>query len=142
MKIGVIGGGAWGTALAQVAAQGGGVTLWAREPDADTRRAALAERGLAELGFERLDLLRPGLLLGERGERRLAEGLGQRLAPLAAIAGLVIAFFALGWPGLAGSFDRSTLSPTVKSRISSWPMPPLAIEATEAKTKVSCPPLP
>lgn len=42
-----------------------------------------AERGLAELGFERLDLLRPGLLLGERGERRLAEGLGQRLAPLA-----------------------------------------------------------
>lgn len=42
-----------------------------------------AERGLAELGFERLDLLRPGLLLGERGERRFAEGLGQRLAPLA-----------------------------------------------------------
>jgi glycerol-3-phosphate dehydrogenase (NAD(P)+) len=34
MKIGVIGGGAWGTALAQVAAQGGEpVTLWAREPE-------------------------------------------------------------------------------------------------------------
>ncbi|WP_066798225.1 NAD(P)H-dependent glycerol-3-phosphate dehydrogenase [Sphingomonas soli] len=33
MKIGVIGGGAWGTALAQVAAQGGPVTLWAREPE-------------------------------------------------------------------------------------------------------------
>ena len=34
MKIGVIGGGAWGTALAQVAAHGGrAVTLWAREPD-------------------------------------------------------------------------------------------------------------
>ena len=33
MKIGVIGGGAWGTALAQVAARGGEVTLWAREPD-------------------------------------------------------------------------------------------------------------
>ena len=32
MKIGVIGGGAWGTALAQVAARGGKpVTLWARE---------------------------------------------------------------------------------------------------------------
>lgn len=42
-----------------------------------------AERGLAELGFERLDLLRPGLLLGQRAERRFAEGLGQRLAPLA-----------------------------------------------------------
>lgn len=34
MKIGVIGGGAWGTALAQVAAQDGApVMLWAREPD-------------------------------------------------------------------------------------------------------------
>ncbi len=34
MKIGVIGGGAWGTALAQVAAHDGSdVLLWAREPD-------------------------------------------------------------------------------------------------------------
>jgi glycerol-3-phosphate dehydrogenase (NAD(P)+) len=33
MKIGVIGGGAWGTALAQVAANGGPVLLWAREPE-------------------------------------------------------------------------------------------------------------
>ena len=34
MKIGVIGGGAWGTALAQVAAHGGrDVTLWAREAE-------------------------------------------------------------------------------------------------------------
>lgn len=33
MKIGVIGGGAWGTALAQVAARGGPVTLWAREAE-------------------------------------------------------------------------------------------------------------
>jgi len=34
MKIGVIGGGAWGTALAQVAAHGGEpVVLWAREPE-------------------------------------------------------------------------------------------------------------
>jgi glycerol-3-phosphate dehydrogenase (NAD(P)+) len=34
MRIAVIGGGAWGTALAQVAARGGeAVTLWAREPE-------------------------------------------------------------------------------------------------------------
>ena len=33
MRIGVIGGGAWGTALAQVAAAGGPVLLWAFEPD-------------------------------------------------------------------------------------------------------------
>ena len=32
-KIGVIGGGAWGTALAQVAAAGGDVLLWAREAE-------------------------------------------------------------------------------------------------------------
>lgn len=36
MKIGVIGGGAWGTALAQVAARVGPVTLWAREHDVVT----------------------------------------------------------------------------------------------------------
>lgn len=33
MRIGVIGGGAWGTALAQVAARGGEVLLWVREPE-------------------------------------------------------------------------------------------------------------
>ena len=33
MKIGVLGGGAWGTALAQVAAQRGEALLWAREPE-------------------------------------------------------------------------------------------------------------
>jgi glycerol-3-phosphate dehydrogenase (NAD(P)+) len=33
VTIGVIGGGAWGTALAQVASAGGGVLLWAREPE-------------------------------------------------------------------------------------------------------------
>ena len=33
MRIGVIGGGAWGTALAQVAAEGGETLLWARETE-------------------------------------------------------------------------------------------------------------
>lgn len=42
-----------------------------------------AERGLAALGFERIDCLRPGLLLGERSGHRRAEALGQKLAPLA-----------------------------------------------------------
>lgn len=41
-----------------------------------------AERGLAALGFERCDFLRPGLLLGGRSQKRPAEQWGQRLAPL------------------------------------------------------------
>jgi uncharacterized protein YbjT (DUF2867 family) len=43
------------------------------------------ERALTEIGFERLDILRPGLLLGERGaERRLGERVGIALSPIAA----------------------------------------------------------
>lgn len=45
------------------------------------RVKAEAERGLAEQNFPRVDILRPGLLLGERGERRTGEQLAQRLAP-------------------------------------------------------------
>ena len=33
MRVGILGGGAWGTALAQVAAGGGETLLWAREPE-------------------------------------------------------------------------------------------------------------
>jgi uncharacterized protein YbjT (DUF2867 family) len=40
------------------------------------------ERALSGIGFERVDILRPGLLLGQRQERRVAEGIGQALSPL------------------------------------------------------------
>ncbi len=40
------------------------------------------EDALEQAGFERLDLMRPGLLLGPRSERRPAEALFQKLAPL------------------------------------------------------------
>jgi uncharacterized protein YbjT (DUF2867 family) len=41
------------------------------------------ERALATLGFDRLDIFRPGLLRGERGsERRLGERAGIALSPL------------------------------------------------------------
>jgi uncharacterized protein YbjT (DUF2867 family) len=40
------------------------------------------ERDLAALGFARLDVLRPGLLLGRRRERRPGEALFQRLDPV------------------------------------------------------------
>ena len=42
-----------------------------------------AEDGLRALGFERLDVLRPGLLLGDRdGPPRLGEGIAMLAAPL------------------------------------------------------------
>lgn len=40
------------------------------------------EAGLAKLGFARLDILRPGLLLGPRRESRALERFGQMFAPL------------------------------------------------------------
>jgi glycerol-3-phosphate dehydrogenase (NAD(P)+) len=47
MQIGVVGGGAWGTALAQVAARDGEpVTLWAREADVVTSISAAHENSL------------------------------------------------------------------------------------------------
>jgi uncharacterized protein YbjT (DUF2867 family) len=42
------------------------------------------ERDVAALPFEGVALLRPSLILGPRAERRTAEALAQRLAPLAA----------------------------------------------------------
>jgi hypothetical protein len=41
------------------------------------------ERELGKIGFQRLDILRPGLLRGERGgDRRPAERLGIAISPL------------------------------------------------------------
>ena len=46
------------------------------------RTKGQAEQGLADLGFDRLDILRPGLLTGERGgDRRLGERAGIMLSP-------------------------------------------------------------
>jgi uncharacterized protein YbjT (DUF2867 family) len=55
--------------------------------DATSRNAYLRLKGevetaVAALGFNRVDIVRPGLLLGKRSETRLAEGIGQALAPL------------------------------------------------------------
>jgi uncharacterized protein YbjT (DUF2867 family) len=40
------------------------------------------ERALADLGFERVDFLRPGLLLGDRAESRTGEAIAKALTPL------------------------------------------------------------
>lgn len=42
-----------------------------------------AERALSEMGFPRVDLLRPGLLLGEREESRPGEAIARALTPFA-----------------------------------------------------------
>jgi uncharacterized protein YbjT (DUF2867 family) len=45
-----------------------------------------AERAVAAIGFEGLDIIRPGLLLGARTESRPGEALAQRLVPPIAFA--------------------------------------------------------
>lgn len=56
------------------------------DPGSQSRYLAIkghAERDLALLGYERLDVLRPGLLRGERGtDRRRGERIAIRLSPL------------------------------------------------------------
>lgn len=78
------------TAFARAAKDGGArrmVTVSSVGADARSRNFYLAlkgdmERALADLGFDRLDVLRPGLLRGQRGaERRLAERIGIKLSP-------------------------------------------------------------
>ena len=56
---------------------------------ASTRSKALylntkgwVEQGLSAMGFDRVDILRPGLLIGPRAERRVAEKMAQIGAPL------------------------------------------------------------
>ncbi|MBV7256823.1 NAD(P)H-binding protein [Pacificimonas sp. WHA3] len=54
-------------------------------PSASNRYLAMkgdTEAGLASLRFGRLDIIRPGLLLGDRGEFRAAERAGAILAPV------------------------------------------------------------
>ena len=60
------------------------VTAVGANPDASvfySRVKGVAEQRLVEIGFDRLDIIRPGLLLGHRTERRLIEALLQHIAP-------------------------------------------------------------
>ncbi|GLR46723.1 NAD(P)H-dependent glycerol-3-phosphate dehydrogenase [Sphingomonas astaxanthinifaciens] len=59
MKVGVVGGGAWGTALAQVAAQGGETLLWSREPEVAESIAATHENRLFLPGVPLSERIRP-----------------------------------------------------------------------------------
>ena len=60
------------------------VTAVGANPDASvfySRVKGQTEGQLMTMGFKRLDIIRPGLLLGYRRERRLIEALLQRIAP-------------------------------------------------------------
>jgi glycerol-3-phosphate dehydrogenase (NAD(P)+) len=59
MRVGVIGGGAWGTALAQVAAQGGETLLWSREPEVAANIATAHENTLFLPGVPLSKAIRP-----------------------------------------------------------------------------------
>lgn len=72
------------------------------------------ERAVQTLGFARVDIVRPGLLLGARGERRPGEAIGQALAPvlnplllrgLAKYRGIAAETVAAAIVRLAGAFD-------------------------------------
>ncbi len=66
------------------------------------------EDAMEKQGFQRLDLLQPGLLLGSREQRRPAEALLQRLAPLAnlAMAGRLRPYRAIPADSLARAIVR------------------------------------
>lgn len=54
-----------------------------RSPVFYSRVKGRAEQAVTELGFERLHILRPSLLLGDREQRRPGEAIAQALMPLA-----------------------------------------------------------
>lgn len=53
-----------------------------RSPVYYSRVKGRAEQALREVGFDALHIVRPSLLLGQRGEHRPGEALAQRVAPL------------------------------------------------------------
>jgi glycerol-3-phosphate dehydrogenase (NAD(P)+) len=65
MKLGIIGGGAWGTALAQVASAGGETLLWALEPDVVESINALHENNIFLAGVPLSRTIRATSDLGE-----------------------------------------------------------------------------
>jgi uncharacterized protein YbjT (DUF2867 family) len=55
-----------------------------KSPAFYSRVKAQMEKTVSDLGFDAVHILRPSLLLGSREERRVAEDLAQKLAPLVA----------------------------------------------------------
>ncbi len=69
-----------------------------------------AERAVASIGFERVDIVRPSLLLGPRTDRRPAEAAAQLAAPLLnpLMVGPLARYRAVGADVVAAAIDRLT----------------------------------
>ncbi|MBM3082715.1 hypothetical protein IMF23_04595 [Chelatococcus daeguensis] len=57
---------------------------WAGGPGFYLKTKGKIEHSVTALGFERLDIIRPGLLIGERNSPRAGEEIGQRVSALLA----------------------------------------------------------
>jgi uncharacterized protein YbjT (DUF2867 family) len=75
----------------------------ARSPVFYSKVKGETERDLSALGFTRLDILRPGLLLGHREEHRPGEVLLQRLDP-------ILRRLLVGPPGRYAGIDAATVA--------------------------------
>ena len=126
MRIGVVGAGAWGTALAQVAAAGGPVTLWAREPE--------VVAGINDGHVN--DAFLPGVPLDSAIRAALTELAARRDLPFVAPPGWLCTDNAamIAWAGAerlaAGLIDR--LDAPARPR---WPLDPEAPPARGAGVK-------
>ena len=96
--------------VSAVGAGGGGFYLRVKS---DTETAVRA------LGFERLDIVRPGLLLGPRPERRTAERVAQALAPLLTpvLRGRLARYAAIDAAMVAAAIERLILATAPGMRV-------------------------
>ncbi|MBE7729801.1 NAD(P)H-binding protein [Komagataeibacter sp. FXV3] len=78
------------------------------------RTKGAIERDIRALGFSRVDILRPGMLLGHRAEARPMEAIGQRLA--AALAPFIIGRLA-GY----GAIDAKTVAKAIAGLVGQVP---------------------
>jgi uncharacterized protein YbjT (DUF2867 family) len=96
-----------------------------RSPAFYSRVKARMERSVAEAGYPVVHVLRPSLLLGERGEKRPAEALAQKLAPLLAplCVGPLAPYAPVQADAVAQAMLKLALLPGSGVRIHHYPFP-------------------
>jgi uncharacterized protein YbjT (DUF2867 family) len=96
-----------------------------RSPAFYSRVKARMERSVAEAGYPTVHVLRPSLLLGERGEKRPAEEIAQKLTPLLAplFAGPLTPYAPVRAEAVAQAMLKLALLPSSGVRIHHYPFP-------------------